>query len=323
MIPENLSTLITKKYESAIENGHLNFTNSVVEKTKDNKTGMPYFIRYAEILNTKPERDFITPIDKKIDPFAKPEPELTILNDVNGDNEYKLVLNKYPLVPEHSLLITTEFKKQTSALSPKDLMTSYNLLNTLDNDKDDSRHIVFYNSGNASGSSQDHKHLQIMKLPNDFFCLQDSITKNVEHFIPDQKKDPLQNEKVSFANFTLPLPDNKDDVTEDVLAMCYFSLLQRALTFFQDWTHERPELDNNRSYNVIITKQWISVIPRSSTKAKSMDVGFNSTGYIGLVLVRSQEIFDELKEEPHKIDGLLLECGFGNTTGEKADEYHY
>ncbi|CCH58294.1 hypothetical protein TBLA_0A05020 [Henningerozyma blattae CBS 6284] len=318
-IPADLSTLLTSKYNEAISNNHLKFTDSTIATVKDDKTKMPYYIRYAPNLASKPERDFETPMEDKVDPFANPEPELTVLDDVNQDGQYRLVLNKFPLVPEHALLVTKEFAKQTSTLTPSDLMTSFNLLKTLDDD--DKRHMVFYNSGNASGSSQDHKHLQIIRLPQDYFGLQDKLTKDVDHYIPNQKTEPLQDDKVAFANFSLPLPDDESEITEDVLAMSYFSLLQRALTFFLDWTSENPNLD--RSYNVLLTKKWISIVPRSNTKAKSMDVGFNSTGYAGLVLVRTEEIFETLKKDPSTIDNLLLECGFGNTTGVKADEYDY
>lgn len=318
MLPDNLAELISKKYEEATENGHLSFTESTTKKLKDAKSGMGYVVSYAPSLASKPERGD----NPGHNPFAEPEPELTVLEDV-ADGEYKLLLNKFPIVPEHTLLVTNMFKEQKSPLSPLDLITAYRLLWKLDDEDENKRHMMIYNSGPSSGSSQDHKHLQFLRLPQNFVTLQDKVCAGKSHFLPDFKTEPLQDDKVSFAHFVLPLPDSKDEVDEDLLAMCYISMVQRALTFFQDWAGERLELDNNRGYNVLMTRNWICIVPRSSTKAKTLEVGFNATGYAGLILVKTQEAFDQVVQEPHKIDEALLECGFPNSAGKKQNEYCY
>lgn len=318
MLPENLSDLISKKYSEAVENKHLSFTDSTTKKFKDAKTGMGYVVTYAPSLASKPERGD----QPGRNPFADPEPELTVLDNV-ADGEYKLLLNKFPVVPEHTLLVTNEFKQQTSPLSPKDLMTAYNLLVKLDDEDENKRNIVIYNSGPSSGSSQDHKHLQILQLPQNFVTLQDKLCSGKDHFIPNFKTEPLQDDKVSFAHFVVPLPEEEDKVDEDLLAMSYISLVQRTLTFFQDWLNERPELADNKGYNVLLTKKWLCLVPRSSTKARSMEVGFNSTGYAGLILVKTQEAYDLIEQDPHRVDQALLECGFPNTAGKKSTEYNY
>lgn len=318
MLPQNLPELISKKYDEAVDNKHLCFTESTTKKLKDAKTGMGYVVSYAPSLASKPERGD----NPGRNPFAEPEPELTVLENV-AEGEYKLLLNKFPVVPEHTLLVTNEFKQQSSPLSPKDLMTAYKLLSKLDDEDENKRNMVIYNSGPSSGSSQDHKHLQILQLPKNFVTLQDKICSGKDHFIPNFKTEPLQDDRVSFAHFVLPLPESEDEVDEDLLAMSYISLVQRTLTFFQDWLNERPELADNKGYNVLLTKKWICLVPRSSTKAKSMDIGFNSTGYAGLILVKTQEVYDLIQQEPHLVDQALLECGFPNTAGKRSDEYNY
>ncbi|QLQ78685.1 hypothetical protein HG537_0B00350 [Torulaspora globosa] len=318
MLPDNVSELISKKYEEAVNNGHLCFTESTTKRLKDAKSGMNYVISYAPSLASKPERG--DQPDKN--PFAEPEPELTVVENV-ADGEYRLLLNKFPIVPEHTLLVTNAYKDQKSPLSPLDLMTAYKLLLKLDDEDENKRHMMIYNSGPSSGSSQDHKHLQTLRLPQNFVALQDRICAGKSHFLPDFKTEPLQDDKVSFAHFVLPLPESEEDVNEDLLAMCYVSLVQRALTFFQDWAGERPELQKNQGYNVLMTKNWICVVPRSSTRAKSLQIGFNATGYAGLILVKTQEAYDEILQVPHKIDEALLECGFPNTAGKKQTQYSY
>ncbi|CAR29061.1 ZYRO0F18216p [Zygosaccharomyces rouxii] len=318
MFPSNLSQLISEKYSSALKGGNLHFTDTTTKKTKDAKSGMPYVLSYAPSLLKKPERGD----QPERNPFEDPEPELTVLGEV-ADGDYRLVLNKFPIVAEHSLLVTKEFQDQKSPLSPKELYMSYQLLDTLDDEDEGKRHMVFYNSGPSSGSSQDHKHLQVLPLPNNFNCLQDKLCNGKEHFIPNVKVEPLQSDKVSFAHFVAPLPESPEDVNEDLLAMVYISLLQRTLSFFQDWTNEIPGLQERKGYNVLLTKQWMCLVPRSNTKAQSLDIGFNSTGYAGLVLIKQEDTFKKVQEDNSVIQQALLECGFPSTAGKKATEYEY
>lgn len=288
---------------------------------------MQYLIHYAPALAAKDSSSTKDQSNNE-DPFAHPVPELTVLDDLNGTGSYQLLLNKFPVVPEHVLLVTKQFESQSDALSPEDLVATYQLLCKMDDEDENKRHMAFYNSGPASGSSQDHKHLQLFQLPSNFIPLQDKICSGKEHFLPGFNAEPLQDAKVSFAHFVLPLPESSDEVDEDLLAMCYISLLQRALTFFQDWTNERPDL--KKSYNVLLTKNWICVVPRSKSVAEiededteTMHLGINATGYAGMILAKDEAIYNKIVGEPRVIDQALLNCGFPNTSGQKPTEYHY
>lgn len=318
MFPPNLPELISNKYTNALKEGHLHFTETTTKRIKDNGGGMPYALTYAPSLLKKPERGD----QPERNPFEDPEPQLTVLNEV-ADGDYRLVLNKFPIVAEHSLLVTREFKDQKSPLSPKELYMSYQILNTLDDEDEGKRHMVIYNSGPSSGSSQDHKHLQILPLPNNFNCLQDKLCAGREHFIPNFKQEPLQSDKTSFAHFVAPLPESPDDIDEDLLAMVYISLLQRTLSFFQDWANEKPDLQERKGYNVLLTKRWMCLVPRSNSKAQALDIGFNATGYAGLVLIKKDDIFQKMQEDTSLIQQALCECGFPSTAGQKSNEYQY
>ncbi|CCK70683.1 bifunctional AP-4-A phosphorylase/ADP sulfurylase KNAG_0F00110 [Huiozyma naganishii CBS 8797] len=321
MIAENLKQLIHEKYEGAVANGDLQLTESSVKKAKDKKSGVQYLVTCAPSLSEKPKG-----ADQSGgDPFADPAPELVVSKDLNGDGEYQLLLNKFPVVPEHVLLATNEFKDQDSALTPAELLMAYKYICTLDDEDEDVRNLVFYNCGPLSGSSQRHKHLQSFVLPANFTPFQDNLCNGKEHFLPNLQNEPLQDEKVSFAHFVLPLPEQEQDVDEDLLAMCYISLLQRTLTFFQDWLNEKPDLV--KSYNVLLTKRWICLVPRSkeasTTKEDGVALSINATGYAGMILAKDNETFQKLVTDPELMDKALFECGFPSTAGQKPSEYHY
>ncbi|KAK5774147.1 bifunctional AP-4-A phosphorylase/ADP sulfurylase PWA37_002849 [Arxiozyma heterogenica] len=353
MIDSNISELIHQKYENAIANGSLKLTKSSSKKLKDSLTGMPYLVHFAPVLAEKPKSNG-EQSDNKEDPFENPDEDLLITPDLNGDGAYKLLLNKYPIVPEHTLLVTNNYQHQSSALTPQDLMIAYKYLCKMDDEDENIRHLVFYNSGPQSGSSQNHKHLQSFRIPSNFKMFQDKLCSGKEHFLPNIKDEPLQDDKVAFAHFVLPLPEDCNSVDEDLLAMCYFSLLQRTLTFFQDWLNETPNMV--RSYNVLLTKNWICLVPRSHAKttdvkhepkakdndnddkktndnndddndddddSMNVDLSINATGYAGMVLVKDQESYDKILANPDLIDKSLFECGFPNTSGKRPTEYHY
>ena len=54
-----------------------------------------------------------------------------------------------------------------------------------------------------------------------------------------------------------------------------------------------------------------------------MKIGFNSTGYCGMILTKNDEVFSKITEKPELINDILLECGFPNTSGQKPNEYNY
>ncbi|CAI4038377.1 hypothetical protein SMKI_04G7210 [Saccharomyces mikatae IFO 1815] len=325
MIGEDLKQKIHDKFVAAQRDGHLKLTRAESRKLKDPLKATQYWVTFAPSLALKSDGKRSND-SKKEDPFANPDQELVVVDDVNDDGEYKLLLNKFPVVPEHSLLVTSEFKDQKSALTPRDLMTAYKVLCCLDKDKDDDtsdeKYLVFYNCGPHSGSSQAHKHLQILRMPKEFTPFQDTLCNEKGYFLPTFNAEPLQDDKVSFAHFVLPLPESPDQVDKDLLAMCYISLMQKALTFFQDWANESPELI--KSYNVLLTKKWICVVPRSHAKSEPpLTLNINSTGYCGMILVKDKEKLDTLTAKPHLVDKSLLECGFPTTAGGKPTKYHY
>lgn len=328
-IPANIGEQIHQTFLNAIATGAIKLTETVVEKTKDSHSGMQYLVSYAPSLALKPERKEIG--EKRVDPFANPSPNLIVCEDLTGNEQYQLLLNKFPIIPEHSLIVTKEYRDQTEALNPQDLATAFKLIVKLNKVDENRQHLVFYNSGKASGSSQDHKHLQVFELPQNFTPFQETLCSGKEHFLPNIQQEPLQSNKVSFAHFVLPLPESSDDVDEHYLALCYFSLLQRTLSFFQDWLNERPE--QTRSYNVLLTQKFICLVPRSNAKTTcnidrasedpKYTMGINATGYLGLLLAKTQEAYDTIREDPTVIDRMLLDCGFPNTAGIKPTEYNY
>ena len=89
---------------------------------------------------------------QRADPLGDYEPDLFV-GDV-GSTHYVL-LNKYPVVPNHLLIVTRRFARQEALLDAADFTALAALLAGLDG-------LGFYNAGREAGASQARRHLQLV-----------------------------------------------------------------------------------------------------------------------------------------------------------------
>ncbi|CEP21765.1 APA2 [Cyberlindnera jadinii] len=313
-LPENFTELVANTYNEAADKGDVVFTESTTKFIDDDD--FQFAITFAPSLAKKPTQEKAPEQEARpenFNPFLNPDPKLTVVAGYADD--YNILLNKFPITPNHLLLTTKEFKSQNAPLSPDDLIASFKILAELEKSSTSNEKFMgFYNCGDNSGASQPHKHLQFMKYPDNFTPFPASIAASEEHFIANSNKEPLQSPKLPFAHFILPLPKDKETLyDEDYLVLAFSSLLQRVMTILRD--AEKPI-----AYNVVFTTKWMMVVPRSQPYYKGK-LGINSAGFTGLILAKNQELNDLILEDgPLKI---LEEVGFPNTSGQPTDEYHY
>lgn len=311
-IPSNFYDTLDKKYQEAVKNEDIMFNGgSAINKLEQQKIGdstFNYQITLLTSLMHRPEKG-----SKEKNPFEKPEKELTILDTFGPDDEFKIVFNKFPVVPRHFMMITREFKSQDSPLSPSELVGTYTLLNKVKNESKE-KWFAFYNSGPQSGASQPHKHIQFMTLPDDYKAFGEELAHTSAPFIPNQKSEPLQNKDLPFAHFVARLPPNELDLQHEDLTMYFVSLLQRCLTVLKQNGAEHI------SYSFIMTTDYMMLVPRSNGVYKNT-IGINSCGYVGLLLCKNEETQSLVNNDGPLT--ILQECGFPNTSGDPVDEYHY
>jgi ATP adenylyltransferase len=83
------------------------------------------------------------------------------------DPSHVLVLNKFPIISNHFILATKEFKLQTDELEADDLFVTYACLKAWEegNEAANSKSLfAFFNSGTHSGASQPHRHIQFLPV---------------------------------------------------------------------------------------------------------------------------------------------------------------
>ena len=129
-------------------------------------------------------------------PFLPPEDNL-VVSEINAD--HLCILNKFPVLQPHLLLISRAFEAQETPLTLANFAAAAKMMAQLDY-----QGLMFYNAGLIAGASQRHRHLQWVPQAQ---CL------------PDPADGPLP-----FTHYCLPL----DDWQPDTLFATYQHALQQA-----------------------------------------------------------------------------------------------
>ena len=302
-LPSDFTNILEQKFEKAAADGELEFNGKGATTEVVHLPHMDVQYTMLPSLMKRPENG-----QQKKNPFLEPEPALTIVEDFGKEDQFRLVFNKYPVVPCHFMLLTKEFKSQDTPLLPEELEAIYSVCKHVGNDW-----FAFFNCGPELGASQPHKHVQFMKKPlGEFISFADRLADSSSSFLPNNKNEPLQNGNLPFAHFVARLPDG--DMTADDLLMYYMLLVSRAATVLRD--NDVTKM----SYNFLMTPKWMMVVPRK-LGVYHEKLGLNSCGMLGLFLCKNTQLHDLVKDDgPEQI---LAEVCFPSTAGQKSDDYHY
>jgi ATP adenylyltransferase len=190
----------------------------------------------------------------------------------NVNDTHMLVLNIYPLVRPHYLLLTlNSYQSQMAALDIADVTAAWSVIHAFCEPA-----YAMYNCGREAGCSRAHRHLHVLSKPRGHFG-----------FFPD-----MDDVEVPYKYF---LHRFNDQVTIDEVYKAYMDLLgecHQALIEAGEW---RDGGDMSCPHNVILVKDWVLVIPRRKTTIT--DLIPNGAGMIGQPAVLQPEDLDRWMEE--------------------------
>ncbi|QDZ20432.1 ATP adenylyltransferase domain-containing protein [Chloropicon primus] len=246
-----------------------------------------FILRVAESLRSKPKPKLERKPGGDQDPFDRKslEKELVVcdLEGSGDDGGHTVLLNKFPVVDNHLLVVTQRFEPQ-DALRRVDYKAVFQVLSAFG----EREGLAFYNCGPHSGMSQPHKHVQVVPLPSSIF------KEEIEEAIGARDGGLCPVDGLPFACFACAVDLGTKSV-EDV-----GSELERMY----EEAKERIEFD---SYNLLFTQKWWLLVPRS--RDGFGPIGINAMGYAGTFLLRTQEEVDFVtgQEDPMSI---LTSTGF-------------
>jgi ATP adenylyltransferase len=266
-------------------------------------------LRFCPTLAKKPtpKHDETTP-KSKIDPFENPPPALHLADIPTSSPSHLLVLNKFPIIAEHFILATKSNKKQTHVLEQDDLEAAYACLKAWQDGADgkQKRLFAFFNSGEHSGASQPHRHLQFLPIEN----MRDGEATSgwdllIDLILSSQNalatSGLLQHHDLPFAHFARSF--GSDPSGSDMLSI-YNELYKAAKEAVDAFIATNPEQlalhpvdggDSPISYNLAMTTSGMAILPRRSEgtmlrRDDGSDIGFvalNGTTLGGTMMVSS------------------------------------
>lgn len=203
---------------------------------------------------------------KVADPLGDYEADLFVADA--GPSHY-LLLNKFPVLDGHLLLVTRRFESQQRLLTVDDFSALRGCLNEIEG-------LAFYNGGAEAGASQARKHLQLVPLP-------------LETDGPDDvpMEAALDGGALPFRHAFARWPQQAGAGEWHAL---YRELLDRCgITAIPDGPGELQ----SAPYNLLVRRGWMLAVPRSRACFESIPV--NGLGFAGSLFVRSREALERVR----------------------------
>lgn len=238
--------------------------------------GITFSVRWVSSLALKDRArvDTVTRRDPDFNPFLPPEAALTVA--ALGD-DHLVVLNKFPVMERHLLIVTRRYEAQTAPLKPSDLAALAQLVGAHGG-------LGFCNGGAVAGASQAHKHLQWVPAPAGGGGLE-AFTAALAKAAPGSC---LCNPGLAWAHVFVRLDEDAWARQPQAGQMLHaaFRTACAALSISADADPMPP-------YNLLVSREWLLLVPRRCEKWHDMSV--NSLGYAGSLFVRDHHQVERLR----------------------------
>ena len=229
--------------------------------------GIPFKVYILANLSRKEDARKEQGKTKPANPFLPYEEDLYV-TDIS--DTHVCLLNKFNVVDHHFLIVTKAFEPQENWLNLADFEALTKCLSEVDG-------LGFFNGGTVAGSSQPHKHLQVVPTENEPVPIEKAIAPLEKNAVVRSPQLPYRHAILRWE--TLPEPRQ---VLEN-----YHQLLNAIGIESDRWqgTQTAP-------YNVLCRRQWMMLVPRSQEKYAGISV--NSLGFAGSLLVKDSATLEQL-----------------------------
>lgn len=183
------------------------------------------------------------------------------------------LLNKYNVLKNHLLLVTSEFVEQETPLEQADFVALWLCLAEFDG-------LAFYNSGETAGASQRHKHLQVAPLPIDHYTPSPPIEAALADLHGQEEIDVVHSLPFVHAVARLTLDWRANAETGAAILFHLYRALLDAIGCSLATGRPAP-------YNLLLTRRWMMATPR--TRSSYFGIPVNALGYAGSLLARNEE----------------------------------
>ncbi len=268
----------------ALEHGTLKPIKTEVRVMED--CGVDFLVRVVESLARK-EADKILQTKRSKEKREKPNPFLPYEKDMfvaDISNTHRCLLNKFNVIEHHLLMVTRAFEHQERLLTVRDFQAIWRCMTEFEG-------LAFYNGGKIAGASQDHKHLQLIPLPMG----SSGQAVPMESLFEQPQKTPGVVPGIPFVH-AFKRFSSMTDIPHDMAARALFQMYRLMLqqVDMNPFT-EREETLQSGPYNLLFTREWMLLVPRSREFFESISV--NALGFAGALLARTPEEMDLIQKK--------------------------
>ena len=266
--PGTLWRAISAATHRARSLGVLKPIDTVEEEIED--AGVRFLVRRAANLVRKEEAHARAGRSSTADPFLPYDPALFVA-DISPT--HVALLNKFPVLNQHVLIVTRAYAAQETPLEQADFdalaacMAEFEALG-------------FYNAGPDAGASQDHKHLQLVPLP--LAAGQSEVP--IQPLLPRSRQGATGMVGLPFCHAYADLPLAGWARPGEVAL--HLTEIYRGLRSAVGIEECAAEGERRRSapYNLLITREWMLLVPRSSERCAGISI--NALGFAGSLFVK-------------------------------------
>lgn len=226
---------------------------------------------------------------------------------------HALVLNKFAIVPEHFILVTKAVKPQTHVLERDDIAAAHACIRAYEEPGGQGLY-VFFNSGEHSGASQPHRHLQLLPVEQMRQGLEQADGGPSWGVLAEAVLEPRRRGDLPFTVLSEAI---SPDMGPAELHDKYVGLYKRAAGLVLPGEDVPAEGESRFSYNMAMTSKVMVLCPRLAEGAAIRNgdgqeighVALNGTVLAGTALVKTQEQYDALRENPRMLFDILKQIG--------------
>ena len=234
--------------------------------------GVRFVVRLVDAVERKRIARLMQPSEEN--PFLPYDDDLFVA-DIS--ESHLCLLNKFNVVEHHLLIVTRAFEHQDTLLTPRDFEAMWLCLGEFDS-------LVFYNAGTIAGASQSHKHLQQVSAPLGSGPERTPMDAIFADRAFEGRFGSVR--RLPFAHLVAPVREIAGRTARDAAE----ATTELYMEMLGSLGCDRPPAP----YNLLATRDWMLVVPRSAEKHGSISV--NSLGFAGSLLVRDEEELRRVRE---------------------------
>ena len=265
---------IARRFETALASGALEPIPTEMIPAHDG--GIPFVVRFAQDLSAR-RRRLASRSDQREQrsPFLPADPELVV--GAVGDS-HLCVLNKFPVIDHHALIVTRDYQDQLAPLERSDFEAIWTCLR-------ETGGLAFYNAGTAAGASERHRHLQLVPTPiaDPPLATPFDAVQSEAHFDDGIGRVATLPFLHGIARLRAVVNQPPAEAADALLGL--YRQLARA---FGCHRHGQP-------YNLVISREWMLIVPRARGQWRGISV--NALGFAGALLVPGREELEVVRRE--------------------------